>query len=147
MSAPNKPVCTVTPSPRSFSSVREQRELADDENARLRHVGDGSLIAQDSQPVHLARQRSGIRAAVGVRDADENEQARADLADGAAVDADRRALHPLHERLHRTTRTARPVRVRSPSSSTPSILPDRGARAPDGETMGVCATPVTISPR
>ena len=94
----------------SAVGVAVERELADHQEL-ARGVGDGSVhhagvVVHDPQVPHLVGELARGGLGVGVGDADEHAQARADLPEELTVavghHVDRRAVDPLHHRSHRT---------------------------------------------
>jgi hypothetical protein len=83
--------------------VGEERELADDERRAAgleeRAVELAGVVLEDTELPDLRREPLGPRAVVITRDAEQDEQPRADLADGLAADADGRARDALDDRL------------------------------------------------
>ena len=86
----------------ALARVAVERELADDEHLavaeRLVHLAVG--VGEDAQRADLVGELVARRVVVVVGDAEQDEQAGADLADGRPVDADGGAGDPLDESAH-----------------------------------------------
>ena len=128
MSAPNRPVATLAPRPRSSATnaldqgfrhvggggigprrpapaagVGVQRELADHEHGAA-HVGHREVhhtfgVGEHAQPPDLVGELGCRRPVVGVGDAHEHAQPRSDVADDLAVDGHPGPRDPLDQRL------------------------------------------------
>jgi hypothetical protein len=95
--------CVGEARPVPLARVAEQRELADREDG-ARGIEDAEVelagvVLEDTELPDLRREPLGPRAVVITRDAEQDEQPRADLADGLAADADGRARDALDDRL------------------------------------------------
>ena len=88
--------------PVALAGVAVERELGDDQDLALaqRLVHPPVAVGEDPEGAHLVGQLVGVGLRVVVRDAEQHEQAGADLGHALAVRIHRRPAHPLHQRSH-----------------------------------------------
>src|SRR5207253_162453 len=104
-----------------------ERELRDHEQSPA-DVAEGEVhlvlrVAEEAKSEDLVGHPLELRLAVGLREADEEQEAAPDLSGEALADAYGRARHPLHEHAHAQPSVAvrlRPRRRYSPASAAAS---------------------------